>query len=380
MRYLVCPDSFKGSLSSREVGMAISEGIARVDSEAEICVCEMADGGEGTAEILASCFSGKRVDVKAVNPLGTPIETCYYACSIHDQCYALLDVASADGINMIPADSRDAMKASSFGVGMIIMEARRAGFKKFIIGLGGSASTDCGLGILAALGFRLLGHNGEILPGNGASMEALLTIENSEEIEGLYKDCSFTLLADVKNVLYGKQGAAYIYGPQKGASNTDIMALDQGLRNVADVIMRKTGRIVSSVPGGGAAGGIGGMFVGLFEAEIISGIDFLLENSDFMKFFSDSDIIITGEGRLDIQTLSGKVASGILKRGLEAGKRVIAIGGSVDVTAVAALYEAGFHRIITITPEGMPLSEAINPDVAKENIVSAITGHLLKSD
>lgn len=293
----------------------------------------LADGGEGTAEILGDALRAEAVTTQVCDALARPLEACYYLSGD----MALIDVAASIGLTLIPENERDVMRATSFGAGQSVAAAWRRGARKIIIGLGGSATCDGGRGMAAAM--QMAG----IMPG----------------------DCEFTVLCDVDNPMCGPSGAAAVFAPQKGASPQQVAELEAQMCAWAAEIRRRTGIDVSGMPRAGAAGGIAGMLAGLYGASLVSGIDYVLDALNFDEAATGADLIITGEGRIDSQTLHGKTISGVLVRAGRLGKPVAALAGSV---ADEGELESRFCRLRQIIPAGQPLSEAMKPEVAAANL------------
>ena len=370
MRYLVCPDSFKGSMSSIVASEAIADGLRQADPGADIVLLPLADGGEGTSGIVGEALSGVFISVSTVDALGREIKSGWWKADIGGRSVAILDVASASGLTLIDSKERDIMSATSIGTGIIIRSALEAGVKDFIIGLGGSATNDGGLGILEALGWRMFDAKGELLKGNGEGLTRVAALLPPENIT--YSGIRIKLLCDVKNSFYGPAGAACVFASQKGANEKDISILDEGLRNLNRLFVSLGGEDVSSMPGAGAAGGIGGMFLSLFGAEMRSGIDEVLDLCRFEELLDNADFVITGEGRIDSQTLGGKTLSGVVDRVKDRRVGLIGFCGSLDHSAVEKLISAGFTSIYPITQVGESLSEAMQPEIARRNLVKAV--------
>lgn len=346
-------DSLKGCLSSAEAGQAAAEGVRlaleRVGVNGHTDILTLADGGEGMAEAIASSRPSVRVTVDTVDPLGRPIKGVYWRSPDGDEAW--IDMAAASGLPLLAAGERDPLRTSTFGTGIMIRHAMEGGASNIILGLGGSATNDAGLGILQALGWRFTDRGGEILTGHltGGDLMRVTGIDSREVGEAVRK-CRLTLACDVTAPLFGPEGAAYVFAPQKGADPDTVETLDSGLRNVAAVVERATGKDCSSVPGGGAAGGCGATLHGIAGAEIRNGArtvtDFVAAGIDWKA----ADLIITGEGHADRQTLMGKAPAEMLRRGKEAGVPVALLAGSISDRLLLA--EAGFSDIADINEEG----------------------------
>lgn len=355
----IATDSFKGSLTAQEATEALGEGVRSVVPECEVVCVPLADGGEGTAEILTEALRGERVEFTVSNPIGRPIVAHYGLCGE----VAFMDVAAAAGLTLL--DTKEPMRASSFGVGEIILDAITRGVRRVVVGAGGSATTDCGMGSLEALGFSFMDAEGCKLRGCGESLRSVAWIDSSG-VSPLLEGARIEIISDVAAPLYGPMGAAQVFAPQKGANPEQVELLDAGLRHFAKVAREHTQRDMSEVAGAGAAGGFAGGLWAFVGAEIRRGVDVVLEAVEFDRRAAGSNLIITGEGRVDAQTLMGKLPSGVLERGRRMGVPVVAVGGSVEWSE--EIEECGFGCIVAATPEGMPLEEALKSSVAADNL------------
>ena len=362
-RIIVAVDSFKGSLSSQDVADAFEMGWCSVLPDCVVRKVCIADGGEGTVAALVETLSGEYIDVEVSDPLGRPIMARYGV--VDGGATAVIEMSAASGLPLLEPEERNPLKTSTFGTGEIIADALRRGCRKFLIGIGGSATNDGGLGMVRALGFRLLDANGCELAGDGASLESLARIDASGALQEL-SEAEFTVACDVTNPLFGEQGAAYVYAPQKGADESMVKRLDAGLRNYAHVIEAFNGNSVADMPGAGAAGGLGAGFKALLGARLERGIDMVLGAMHFDTIIADSDLVITGEGRLDRQTVMGKAPSGVLQTATKQGIPTIAIGGSV--AWCKELEDSDFAAIIPVVYGPIALEEAMRYDVARENV------------
>lgn len=373
VKIVVACDSFKGSLTSKEAGSAAAEGVRRVVPEAEIQVISVADGGEGTLDALVAESDGRFVELLVTGPMGDKIKASYGICGET----AIIEMAKASGLNLVPAEERNPMIATSYGTGELIADAIGRGYRKFLIGLGGSATNDGGIGMLRALGFRFLDKTGNEITNDLSKLSDLAFIDKSKMIPEI-RNCSFTAMCDVDAPLTGPEGASYVFGPQKGADAETVRKLDEVLRHLADIASRNCDTDFSSYPGSGAAGGMGFAILAFLNGNIQSGIDAILDKIDFNRKITGASLIITGEGRIDRQTAKGKTPMGILRHATAAGIPVIAIGGSVDKSAVPDLVKLGFKAIIPVTPPDMPIERAMHPDIAKDNIRDAVSDFLQK--
>lgn len=363
MRVVVATDSFKGSLSSREVADAFELGLRDHTPDCEVVKVVIADGGEGTTEALTESLGGRLIEVEVCDPLGRPIVARYGI--VDDSKTAIIELSSASGLTLLNTEERNLLLTSTFGTGEMIADAIQRGCRKFLVGIGGSATNDGGTGALRALGFRFLDSEGSPLVGGGEILDKIAAIDNSHVIKEL-SECEFTIACDVTNPLYGEQGAAYIYAPQKGATPDMVEQLDRALRNFARVVEAFSNRRISDMEGAGAAGGVGGGFKALLNARLVRGIDMVLEAIEFDQIIEGCDLVITGEGKIDRQTIMGKAPSGVLATAREQGIPTIAIGGCVEWCE--ELRNSQFTAIEAVTPEDMELTEAMRTETAKNNI------------
>ena len=367
-KIVVASDSFKGSLSSLEVADAAAKAINECIPGCCVEKVEVADGGEGTMEALHRTLGGVKVAVEVCDPLGRAITASYV--KLADGVTAVLEMAVASGLPLLAPQERNPMKTSTYGTGQLIADALRKGCRKFLIGIGGSATNDAGMGMLEALGVRFLDVDGNLLHGSGESLEKVEDIDLSGVCAGL-AESEFIIACDVDAPLYGPKGAACVFAPQKGADAEMVAMLNDGLEHFSSVIRRVTGKDVSDIPGAGAAGGLGGGFVAFLPARLERGIEMVLDAISFDERIRGASLIITGEGRVDFQTLTGKTPYGILKRARRQGIPVVAIGGSVALGEIEAS-EAGFAGVYAVTPSDMPLEEAMKPETAVRNIYDTV--------
>ncbi len=357
MRIIVCPDSFKGSLSSMEVADAIERGIRSITgADARIHKIPLADGGEGTVDALVGAKDGRVCTARVMDPLGREIEAFYGI--LDASVVAVIEMSSASGLCLLSDNERDPLITSTYGTGQLIEAALKAGALKIVIGIGGSATNDGGAGAMTALGARFLDANGRELPPGGAALIDLDRIDMSGfrfpvgrvEVE---------VACDVTNPLCGPMGASAVYGPQKGASSEMVEQLDAALARYAEVIKRDLGEDIADMPGAGAAGGLGAGLAAFLGAKLKSGIDMVLDVAGFDEALTSADLVITGEGRIDEQTAYGKTIGGVLKRASAAGVPVVAIAGSIsgDLTA---LHDAGLTAAYSITSESVSVEYAMS--------------------
>ena len=345
MKVVIAIDSFKGCLTSKEANEAAAEGIREAYPDAEIVEVPVSDGGEGYMEAFHAAIGGKLEEVTVRDPLMRPIVAKYL---LHNDS-AVIEIAQASGLTLLTKEERNPMIATSYGTGQLVADAVRKGAKHIIVGLGGSATSDAGIGMLHALIDTYAKH------GQWDDIEVL-------------KDVTFTIASDVKNPLYGEQGAAHVFAPQKGATQEMVLALDERARKFAEVSAKHFGYDHSQMPGAGAAGGLGYAFLQYLNAKSMSGIQLLLNTIHFKELVADADLIITGEGSADRQTLMGKLPMGILK---QAGQTPVwLIAGKISDRE--ELLNAGFARVECINPLGIPLEEAMRKEVAQHNIRQTI--------
>ena len=343
-KIIVAIDSFKGCLTSAEANQAASEGILLGMPDAKVVQVPVSDGGEGWLEAFQAAMGGEIVEVNVKDPLMRPIVAQYLV----QGDTAVIEIAKASGLTLLKPEERNPMVATSYGTGQLVVDAVRRGCKHIIVGLGGSATSDCGMGMLEAID------------------HAKLKMDH---------DVRFTIATDVTNPLCGENGAAHVFAPQKGASHDDVLALDARAKRFAEVSAKHLGRDCQNMPGAGAAGGLGYAFLQYMNADCRSGIDLLLDTIHFDDLLQDADLVITGEGSADRQTLMGKLPFGILQRAMRQNVPVMLVAGRI--ADEQQLLAAGFSRVACINPPGLPLVIAMQPETAKENIRKTIVGKLM---
>lgn len=334
VKIMAAPDSFKGSLSAMDAARAMAEGVQLVDSGAEVVLLPAADGGEGTMSNMVSATGGTLVEHHVEDPLGREVVVHYGVLGDGKTC--VIEIAEASGLPLLEKRERSPLTASSYGTGELIRHALDAGLRTFIIGLGGSATNDAGAGMLEALGMKLLDKGGEPLTRGGGALGDLAALDVTA-FDPRIKESTFLIASDVENPLVGDQGASAIFGPQKGASQQVVAQLDGNLRNFADVVERFTGISLHGKRGAGAAGGAGGALQAFFNGEMQRGIDVVLDAIRFAEHLETADLVLTGEGKTDSQTLSGKAPYGIAEAAKEKGKPVVLISGMVDESSLDLL-------------------------------------------
>lgn len=364
MKVVIAIDSFKGSVSSIEAAQAIQAGIESVNNNAEVVIKPLADGGEGTVEALVDGMNGTFISVDVCGPIGETV-TAQYGI-LGDGVTAVMEMAQAAGLPQVPVEKRNPLHTTTYGVGEMIADAIKRGCRHFIMGIGGSATNDAGIGMLQALGYSFLDENGEVVGLGGQVMGTISQIDSANVLPEL-ASCTFHIACDVTNPMYGENGAAYVYGPQKGATPEMVQQLDEGLRSFAEVIKRENGKDVASVPGAGAAGALGAGFLGFLPAELKPGIDIVIEQTGLKEAMSGADVVITGEGRMDFQTAMGKAPVGVAKLAKQYGAKVIAFAGAVTHDAVK-VNEEGIDAFFSIANGPMSLEEAMEKEQAMKNL------------
>lgn len=363
-KVIVAIDSFKGSLTSIEANLAALEGLQSVLPEVEVCSYPVADGGEGLLDAFCANMPIQQEKFLVHDPLMRPI-IAHYGRTM-DKKTAFIELASASGLPLLSKGERDPLLTTTYGTGELIRQAIDIGCRNFIIGLGGSATNDAGLGLLQALGYQFLDKNKHELQYGGQILQQVVSVDDSHVLPPL-KECRFTVACDVKNPLWGKDGAAFIFAPQKGACGEDVRLLDNGLRSIANIFLHYTGKNIALLPGAGAAGGTGAALSAFLDAELKPGIDLLLDEIHFDQKLKGADLIITGEGTADRQTLMGKVPFGILCRAKAQRIPVILIAGKIIDKEI--LKDAGFADVISINQPFSSLSDdLLLPETAKQNI------------
>jgi len=360
MKIVFAIDSFKGSLGSAEAGKAAAEGARRAFPDADCVVLPIADGGEGTVEALAGGLGGELRTVEVTGPCGRPVKAVYGIAGNT----AVMEMAQAAGITLVPAAERNPLVATTFGVGEMIADAIGLGCRRFVVGIGGSATNDGGAGMLQALGFRLLDGNGGEIPRGGAGLASLVGIDRTAVLPAL-AECSFRVACDVENPLCGENGASAVFGPQKGADPRMVGELDAALSHYAAVAGGDPG-----FPGAGAAGGLGFAFREFLGGRLERGIEIVLDELRFDDVVRDADIVVTGEGRLDAQTAMGKAPSGVALAAKRHGAAVIAFAGCVTPDAVR-VNGCGIDAFFPILRKPVSLEEALDKGNAAANLAAA---------
>ncbi|MBR4299655.1 MAG: glycerate kinase [Bacteroidales bacterium] len=380
-KIVIASDSFKGSLSSAQVADAAALGIMEsipgciVD---KICI---ADGGEGTAAVLTEALNGQSRQIEVHDPLGRPVKAVYGIINdSRNPVTAVMDMAQASGLTHLDPSERNPMLTSTYGTGEMIADALKRGCRRFLMGIGGSATNDGGTGMLEALGYRFLDTEGNMIRNCcGGILGKIADIDDRYALPEL-KDAEFIIACDVDSVFYGPEGAARIFAPQKGADQHMVGMLEEGMKSFAGVVKEKYGTDLSSFKGSGAAGGLGGAFLAFLNASLKKGIDMVLDNVRFDQRILGADMVITGEGRIDSQTSKGKAVSGVLARASRAGIPVVAICGICDLQDKSI---DGFKAILPISPrpsDDIGLSAAMDSSTAFENVRKTVSTMLFTRD
>ena len=362
-KIVIASDSFKGCASSLEVAEAAAAAVRRVFPDCEVVKIPVADGGEGTMEALLYSLNGRMVSCTVHDPLMNPIRAEYGISD--DSKTAIIEMAAASGLPLVPEDKRDPLQTTTYGTGELIKDALARGCRQFLIGIGGSATNDAGTGMLQALGFRFLNSAGQELGRGGKILTDIHTIDDTNAISQLCESV-FTIACDVNNPFSGKDGAAYVYARQKGANDASIRLLDEGLSSFASIVEKEKHINLNTIAGAGAAGGLGGGFLAFLPATLKPGIRMVLDAIRFEEQIRGADLIITGEGKLDVQTAMGKTPWGVLQVARGQNIPVIAIGGSVENTE--ALNNQGFLSVFSIQPGVVTLEQAMEKKFALANI------------
>ncbi len=385
MKVVVAIDSFKGSLTSLEAGEAIRQGIHRVIPDAEVCVRPLADGGEGTVEALTLGMGGTLHTIEVTGPLGQPVQATYGIIS--ESHTAIIEMSAAAGITLVPKEERNPLHTTTYGVGELIKDAIRKGCRHFIVGIGGSATNDGGIGMLQALGFDLLDQDSNQVPFGAKGLKELTTIRTEHVLPEL-QECTFKVACDVTNPLCGTQGCSAIFGPQKGATPEMITEMDTWLQHyaaLAEKTFRNSDIPISRYsennqtppsggwgdPGAGAAGGLGFAFLTFLPAVLESGIQIVLEETHLEDYIRNADLVITGEGRLDKQTIMGKAPIGVARIAKKHNKRVLAFAGCVTPEATIC-NQHGIDAFFPILRTIVTLEEAMNTENAKVNMSATV--------
>ena len=364
MRVVVAIDSFKGSMSSLEAGEAISNGIKKAHKDTEVEIRPLADGGEGTVEALSIGMGGRLINVDVTGPVGRKVSAVYGI--VDSSKTAIIEMSQAAGITLVSGDEKNPLYTTTFGVGELIKDAINKGCRHFVVGIGGSATNDCGIGMLQALGYEFLDKEGNQVGFGASGVRDIVSIRDENVIKEL-SECYFRVACDVNNPLCGDLGCSAIYGPQKGATKEMVADMDGWLKNYSKIVKEKYPDADSEYPGTGAAGGLGYAFLNFTNSKLESGIKIILDETKLEEYVKDADIVVTGEGRLDHQTVMGKAPVGVANIAKKYNKKVIAFSGSVTEDA-GVCNEHGIDAFFPILRRIVTLEEAMQTDTAKQNL------------
>jgi glycerate 2-kinase len=373
MRILVAPNAFKNSLAATDVADAIKDGLKESKLQCTVDCFPVGDGGDGTAELLLKYLKGKTVSATVHDPLMRKISSSFGW--IAEVKTAVIEMANASGLRLLRSNELDPLHTSSFGTGELIKDSLDRGVQKIIMCIGGSATVDGAVGSLQALGFRFLDEHENELTNTPATLVSLETIDFTN-VDKRARHCKIIVLCDVENVLLGKEGAAAVFGPQKGASPDDVKKLEASLAKLSHVIFKQTGKDITTIKSGGAAGGMAAGLTALLDADLVNGIDYFLSLTHFDETLEDADLVITGEGSIDTQTLHGKGPFGVAKRAKQKGVPVVGLAGQIPVERIASLEEY-FDVLLSINPAGTELSLAISQTKENLKMTSKKIGDLL---
>ncbi|WP_245976032.1 glycerate kinase [Paenibacillus prosopidis] len=355
LKILVAPNSYKGCLHAYEVAEFMEQGILEAFPQAEVHKMAVADGGEGTVKAIIGAIGGRLHEVKVTGPLGNPVKADIGL--MKEGHTAVIEAASASGLTLVPKERLNPMLTTTYGTGQLIKEALELGCRKLIIGIGGSATNDGGVGMAQALGARFLNKDGENIGYGGGELESICRIDLSD-MDPRIAECEFIIASDVTNPLCGENGASAVFGPQKGATPEMVRSLDNGLLHLSRVIESELGKDIANLQGAGAAGGLGGGLMAFLPGKMARGIDIVLEAADFENRVQQMDFVITGEGHTDHQTSFGKTPVGIARLAKKFNVPVICISGGIT-SDVQGLYEQGINVIVGVAQRPMTLEEAM---------------------
>lgn len=371
MKVVVAIDSFKGSLSSIDAGEITASAIRDVDKNIDVKIFPLADGGEGTVDALTRGLNGKIISAEVTGPLGEKIKSRYGI--IPEKNIAVIEMADAAGITLVPAEKRNPLNTTTYGLGELILQAANNGCREFIIGIGGSATNDCGLGMLTALGIKFLRTDGLTVGIYGGDLKDVSTVDVSN-LNPILRECKFRIACDVTNPLYGEKGCSAVYGPQKGATPEIVREMDGWIKNFATTIESQLGLKGAEMPGAGAAGGLGYAFNTFLNGKLEPGIDLVLDAVNIESELATADFVITGEGRLDFQTAMGKAPIGVAKlaKKINPNVKVIAVCGAATPEAVE-VNQHGIDAYFPILHAVTTLDDALNTETAKLNLYQTVT-------
>ncbi len=370
MKVVTAIDSLKGSLTSLEAGEAIAKGVKNVYPDAEVIVRPLADGGEGTVEALAIGMGGELITVSVTGPRGKAADAQYGIVESEEGKTAIIEMSAAAGITMVTDEERNPLYTTTYGVGELIRDAIANGCRRFIVGIGGSATNDGGIGMLQALGYGILNEKGEQVPFGALGLKEIASITSENVIPEL-KDCTFRIACDVTNPLCGDLGCSAVFGPQKGATCEMVKDMDSWLADYAAIAAKSFEKADAEYPGTGAAGGLGFAFLTFTNAVLESGIKIILDETKLEEYVKDADVVVTGEGRLDSQTAMGKAPIGVAEIAKKYNKKVLAFAGAVTKDA-GVCNEHGIDAFFPILRGVVTLDEAMDHANAEANMVAAV--------
>ncbi|PSW18527.1 glycerate kinase [Photobacterium sanctipauli] len=356
MKIVIAPDSYKESLTAMEVATAIEAGFRQVLPDAEYIKLPMADGGEGTVQSLVDATGGDLVECRVTGPLGEQVNG-FYGVMGHGKT-AIIEMAAASGLHLVTPELRNPMKTTTFGTGELILDALDKGAQHIIVGIGGSSTNDGGIGMAQALGIRLLDENGNEVGFGGEALAQIRTIDTSK-VDPRLADIKLEVACDVDNPLCGPKGASHVFGPQKGATPEMVAQLDTNLAHYAELIKAQLGRDIKDTAGAGAAGGLGAALLGLFEASLRPGIEIVMDAVNLKEVVADADLVITGEGRIDSQTIHGKTPIGVARTAKRYNVPVIGIAGSLS-NDCDVVYDHGIDAAFSVVSGAMSLQDALD--------------------
>ncbi|PSV57684.1 glycerate kinase [Photobacterium sp. GB-3] len=374
MKIIIAPDSYKESLTAMEVATAIENGFRQVLPNAEYIKLPMSDGGEGTVQSLVDASNGRIIECTVTGPLGEQVNSFFGLMG--DNKTAIIEMAAASGLHLVSPEQRNPMLTNSFGTGELILAALDKGVEHIIVGIGGSATNDGGIGMAQALGIRLQDENNNPICFGGGALARLHHIDISN-IDPRLAQVKLEVACDVDNPLCGEKGASQVFGPQKGATPEMVVQLDTNLAHYAEIIKRDLGTDVKDMAGAGAAGGMGAALLGLFNAQLRPGIEIVMDAVNLADVLKDADLVITGEGRIDSQTIHGKTPIGVARTAKRFNKPVIGIAGCLSYDC-DVVYEHGIDAVFSVVPRSVSLAEAlaeaaINVELTARNVAAIYT-------
>ncbi len=366
MKFVIAPDKYKGSLTAFQICDAVEKGVRMVFRDAKITRLPLADGGDGTIEVVRYYLKGEKISLSVSDPLFRPVQASYLYSAKAQTAY--IEMAEASGLKLLEEHEKNCLLTTTVGTGELLLDALDKGARKIILGIGGSATNDAGMGMATVLGYRFLDTHGKELEPIGSNLEQVAEIDTSS-VDPRIRTVTIRVACDVSNPFYGKDGAAYVYAAQKGATDKEIVQLDQGLRNFASVLKRTFKVEIQEIPGSGAAGGMGAAAVVFLHAELKSGINLVKELAGFEEEIRDADWIITGEGKLDEQTLAGKTISGVVTSAKKFNIPVAAFCGALGIS-IKHQEAIGLTYAVSILQDTGGLQEALLS--SEQNLVHAV--------